>query len=67
MISVFSINDQALGVSIDGLKYTLKNAAVSNAFPIGVSNEFTGAPASVEVRDGSVLIMWPGSPDDVRF
>ena len=64
MVSAFCINDEALGVSIDGLKYTLDNAKMSNVYPYGVSNEFTGAPATVEVRDGVLLVMWPGSPDD---
>ena len=65
--SVFCRGGTAQGVTIRGLKYSLDNAALSEDFPLGVSNEFTGVPASVSVADGSLLIVWncddPGKID----
>lgn len=56
-ISVFA-DGVAEGVTETGLLYPLQNAIVRSSFPIGVSNEFTGVPASVEVRNGTLLIFW---------
>lgn len=54
-LSLLSLTDTAEGVTLEGLKYPLKNATLRNEFPIGVSNEFTGAAASVRVEDGDLL------------
>ena len=43
-----------------GLKYPLENATLTNDQPLGVSNEFTGMPAVVKVRTGTVIIIWTG-------
>lgn len=60
-ISVFCHGNSAQGVDLTGLKYPLKNHTLKNDYPLGVSNEFTGAPSSVFVRDGLILVMWSGS------
>ncbi len=57
-ISVFCPDGEAKGVTLRGLYYPLENAALCSAFPLGVSNHFTGVSASVCVRDGSLLLMW---------
>lgn len=57
-ISVFSLSSQSLGVTLKGLKYPLNNYTMTNRYPIGVSNEFTGAPASVSVKDGELLLIY---------
>ncbi len=57
MISVFSMGNSASGVYLYGLKYPLKNATVTNDFPIGVSNEFIGEESRVEVKKGSLLVI----------
>lgn len=54
-LSLLSLTDTAEGVTLEGLKYPLENAVVRNEFPIGVSNEFTGAAASVRVENGDLL------------
>lgn len=53
--SLFALQKQALGVTIRGMKYPLTNAAVTEDFPIGISNEFIGQEAFVTVEDGVVL------------
>jgi len=62
-ISVFSVGDRAEGVTLTGLKYTLDNATISCDYPIGISNEFTGVPATITVRDGCLAVMWQGGRD----
>lgn len=58
IFSMFCQGDTARGVTLKGLHYPLENGELSPHFPLGVSNHFTGQPASVEVRDGSLLCMW---------
>jgi len=57
-ISIFAYSAEAGGVSITGLKYELKNAVLSSAFPIGVSNEFMGVESRVSVQNGSLVIIY---------
>ena len=57
-VSVFSLSEVSDGVSIRGLKYELEGERLNNAYPLGVSNEFTGKPAYVDVRDGTLLLTW---------
>lgn len=58
VISVFCPNGEARGVDLTGLHYPLRDAVLTSAFPLGVSNQFTGAAASVSVREGTLLVMW---------
>jgi len=57
-ISVFAHSDICTGVSIRGLKYELENAALTNRFPLGVSNEFTGKPGMVRVESGILILVF---------
>lgn len=59
MVSVFSHSDVSRGVCLEGLKYPLREAALTSAFPIGVSNEFMGKPSRISVREGVLLILYP--------
>jgi thiamine pyrophosphokinase len=59
-ISVFAFGGMARGIDIEGLKYTLKDADMFPDVPLGVSNEFLGAPSRVRVRSGTLVIMWRG-------
>ena len=61
-VSVFCPGEPAEGVSIEGLHYPLQDAVLTSGFPLGVSNQFTGVPASVSVRRGTLLVMWGESP-----
>ena len=53
--SLFCLGKEAKGVTIKGLKYELEDYTMTNAFPIGVSNEFIGKEATVSVRDGELV------------
>lgn len=64
-VSVFAAGGMAEGVSIKGLLYPLKNATLSYAFPLGVSNEFMGEEAEISVKSGALTVIWEGVPTDV--
>jgi thiamine pyrophosphokinase len=60
-ISVFAFGEKAEGVTLEGLKYKLDNATLTDNYPIGTSNEFIGKPATISVRSGTLLITWEGN------
>ena len=57
-LSVFCQGDRAEGVTLEGLKYPLKDAVLTCDFPLGVSNSFTGAESRVSVEKGTLLLVW---------
>lgn len=57
-LSVFCMGERAEGVSLSGVRYPLHGTTITNDFPIGVSNEFTGVSAKVEVQQGILLLIW---------
>lgn len=59
-VSVLALSERAEGVTLSGLKYSLENATLTNGFPLGVSNEGKGCPATVSVREGALLVLWEG-------
>lgn len=60
-VSVFAHSDQASGVWERGLKYPLCDATLRSFFPLGVSNEFIGQAASISVREGTLVVVYPAS------
>ena len=60
-VSVFAYGNEAKGVDLTGLKYPLNNATLDHSYPLGVSNEFIGEEASVSVKEGKLLIVFPDS------
>ena len=40
------------------MKYNMENETLSAGFPLGVSNTFLQKKATVEVTDGSLLLIW---------
>lgn len=62
-LTVLCNSDKAEGVTLEGLKYGLTDADMSNSYPVGVSNEFLGQPASVEVKKGSLTLIWEDKGD----
>ena len=56
-MSLFSMGDKAT-VSIENMKYLLKEQEVTNSFPIGISNEFIyGVKGKVTVHKGAVMMI----------
>ena len=62
-LSVFAMSGKAEGVTLRGVLYPLESTVLSYDFPLGVSNEFTGKPATVSVKKGTLLVIWQGSAD----
>ena len=60
-VSVFAYTEKAKGVDLIGLKYPLKDAELDSSYPLGVSNEFAGEEASISVKEGMLLIVFPNS------
>ena len=58
MLSVFAQCGEARGVDLEGLKYEQHGFTLREDYPMGVSNEFTGIPARVAVREGMLLVAW---------
>ena len=59
-ISIFALDDIVKGVTLEGLKYAINDAVLTNSYPLGISNEFTGKPAKITVRSGVLLVIWEG-------
>lgn len=57
-ISVFSLDNESVGVCESGLKYTLDDYTLNNRFPLGVSNEFIDECAKISVKNGTILIVF---------
>jgi len=56
-MSLFSMGDTAT-VSIESMKYLLKEQEITNSFPIGISNEFIlGYKGKVTVHSGAVMMI----------
>ena len=58
-VSVFAMGGNAEGVTLQGLKYNAENITLTPDFPLGVSNHFTGNAASISVKSGTLLVIYP--------
>ena len=56
--SVFCLGADAEGVRIRGGKYEMDGGTLNAGFPLGVSNQFMGKEVRVEVKNGSLLLIW---------
>ena len=56
-ISLFCYTERCEGVFIEGVKYPLSNAALTQAFPLGVSNAFFAPQARISLRSGLLLVV----------
>ena len=68
-ISVFCQGADAEDVTLEGLYYPLENGTLSAGFPLGVSNHFIGAAATITAKKGSLLVLWDrknGFPERIK-
>lgn len=56
-LSIFAFGGTARGVTILGASYEAEAVELTPDTALGVSNEFVGAPVTVEVTEGALLIM----------
>ena len=61
-LSVLALGGPAEGVTLRGVKYPLEAAAMSSAFPLGVSNELLGEGAAVVLGAGSLHVFFTYDP-----
>lgn len=59
LLSVFALSDVVSGVCESGFKYSLHDAVLQNRYPVGISNEFTGVPSEISVREGTLIVIYP--------
>jgi len=57
-VSIFSLTEQSLGVTLNGFKYPLINATIKKDFPIGVSNELANTQGEICVKNGELLLVF---------
>ncbi len=57
-VSLFAVGGPAEGVTIENLHYILQNGTLTPDFPLGVSNHFIGAPATIRVAKGTLLVFY---------
>ena len=55
--SIFALDEEVGGVTLEGMKYPLSEAVITNRFPIGVSNEIIGKSACIKVKSGLALVI----------
>ena len=56
--SVFSFSDESLGVSERGCKYLIEKVKLNSTEPVGISNEFIGEEAEIEVKSGVLILCY---------
>ena len=56
-ISLIAKSKKVKGVEIEGCKYPLKNAVLTDTYQYAVSNEITGNCAFISVKKGAVLLI----------
>ena len=62
-LSVFAWEQDANGVTLEGVQYPLKKASLQVRFPLGAGNHITGGQAKIEVEDGMLLVVCSHVPD----
>lgn len=58
-VSVLAASDKVEGVIERGMAYSLDDEPLTNRTSRGISNELTGAPATVAVESGTLYVFYP--------
>ena len=61
LVSLIPVGGHAIGVSTNGLQWTLRDATLAAGSTRGVSNRFTETIAGLTVRQGVLLAVQPGA------
>lgn len=56
-VSLFAFSEVCEGINLEGMKYPLVNAQLTNSFPLGISNEIIQDFASISLKKGMLLII----------
>lgn len=56
-LSLFSLSEECCGVTIENVKYPLRDHTLTRNFPLGVSNEFKEKDAVLSISDGTLLVV----------
>ena len=64
-LSVFTMDAKAEGVTLRNVSFPVENGTLTNGFPIGVSNEFIGEPATISVEHGTLIVMWQAEKEEL--
>lgn len=56
-LSLIADDEKVKGVSVEGCKYPLENATLTNRYQYAISNEITGNCALVSVKKGGIYII----------
>lgn len=56
-VSVLPVKGEAMGVSLEGMKYPLKKANITPFSSLGISNEIAEENAKIQVEDGVLLVI----------
>ncbi|MFV0516580.1 MAG: thiamine diphosphokinase [Aminipila sp.] len=56
-LSLISYSEKCTGITTKNLKWELKDAELTNSFPLGISNEFMDDFCQITVLDGKLLIV----------
>ncbi len=58
-VSVFALNDRVSGLFERGLAWELDDVELTNRSSRGLSNELTGEPVLIGVREGTIAVFFP--------
>ena len=58
ILSCFCLGRDITDLTLEGLHYPLSHGTLTAAFPLGVSNHFTGEAAQITVEEGLLLVLW---------
>lgn len=59
-VSLVPVGGDVDGVTTEGLRWPLADASLASGSTLGVSNEFAGSSARIEVGSGTLLVIVPG-------
>ena len=56
-LSVLAFTEQCKGVTLENVKYPLRDAILTQDYPLGISNEFLGEEAVIRLGEGRLLLI----------